>query len=207
MLKNQFAIAPLSILIFLTSSCLVAGQIKRSGSCRTDIKHLPKVDLKRLEGSWYLRTRYPYKNDHEYRCQKTDYTLAPNNEYIVEYSEIKEDDQSINFRTGRLIFLEDGQFKIKYDDVDDFSINYRILSIVYDQYVIIYACKNLPECNHEEYLWIYTRNHKLNTKDLIAYTAPLCEQNINPNLLQGTIQENCANYDTSVQQQRKKPRR
>ncbi|XP_067626118.1 apolipoprotein D-like isoform X2 [Eurosta solidaginis] len=196
MLKQKFSIAPLSILVFLTSSCLVAGQVIKPGSCRTDIKYLSSVDSKAYQGSWYMQTRYLFVYEQDYRCQKTDYTPGPNNDLLVRNTEISNVDESEKVRTGTLKFLPDGQLQIKYNEADAGEpFDYKVLSVDYDNYVIIYACQNLL-WSHAEYVWIRTRDPNPSQIVKDAYIADLSAQNITTNELVSTRQEKCANYET-----------
>ncbi|XP_067624088.1 uncharacterized protein [Eurosta solidaginis] len=194
--KQLIAIPPLSILIFLTSSCLVAGQVISSGQCRTDITYLSKVDFKALQGSWYMQMRYKLKHDGNYRCQKTDYKLGPNNEHLVTNSEIRNKGGSERFTKGKLTFLKDGQYTIEYDDPSAIPFKYKTLSLDSTKYVIIYICKNLPNNKHAELVSIHTRERgpsKEVKRDVKLAIAALKDQKINTRALKPVTQKKCTN--------------
>ncbi|XP_067643117.1 lopap-like isoform X2 [Eurosta solidaginis] len=193
MQKNQFDIARLSILIFLTSSCLVAGQVRREGLC-PNINYLSNVQSQPLQGTWYMQTRYPFLDDVFYRCQETDYNLEPNNEYTIRTFEIKNEDDSGRVGTGRLTLLQHGLFRVQYDDALPFD--HKILSLDCDNYIIIYACQNLPLDNkHFEYVWIHTRVRNPTQEVKETYMADLNRLGISTHQLASTCQENCEDFE------------
>ncbi|XP_067624214.1 bilin-binding protein-like [Eurosta solidaginis] len=191
MLKHQFSIPLLSILIILTSSCLVAGQVRRQGVC-PDMRGLSNVESEWLnyQGRWFMQARY--ENDGDNRCQKSDYTLGPNREHIVRDYEISNADNSINERIGILTFLQDGQFQIQYDGID--PINFKVLSVVYNRYLITYSCKNLPEGQYDEDVWIHTRANNPSQQVITAYKDALDLKGISKTELQYNCHQDCAGY-------------
>ncbi|XP_067637198.1 lopap-like isoform X2 [Eurosta solidaginis] len=202
-----FLVIPLSILFFFTSSCLVAGQVIKSGCCRTDIKYLSSVDIQAYKGSWFMQTRYPFWDDVNYRCHKTDYIPARSNVHMVSDTRIKKEDESEIVRTGRLTFLQDGQFTIEYDNADALPFKYIILNIVYNEYAIIYTCEDLPPSLHAEYVWIQTRVPNPSQEVKNAYMAALNKQGFSTKDLVPICQKNCPNYGKSVEQHQSKRQR
>ncbi|XP_067624211.1 apolipoprotein D-like isoform X1 [Eurosta solidaginis] len=186
MLKHQFDIAPLSILIFLTSSCLVAGQVINPGPCRKDINYLC-VDSTRLAGTWYIQYSYPVWMDKDYRCQQTGFTRG----HIVS-SDISNVDGSERLKTGTLTFLEDGQLQIKYNGED--ALFFKVLSVDYNNYIVMYSCLDLSSGNHAEYVFIHTREPKFDQEVYELYTGALKTQGISTKELKWTNQENCENF-------------
>ncbi|XP_067624340.1 uncharacterized protein [Eurosta solidaginis] len=158
---------------------------------------------KNFQGSWYLHSRYPFVYDENYRCNKIDYTPGPNNVHRIKRFQIRDIDDYVEVNTGTLTCLPDGEFQVIYDERGSRPPIYKILSYCKD-YIIFYVCQNLPSKKHDEYLWIYTKNHKPPKSVMKAYMDALEAQNISTGHLEWIIHENCAGYGTkqkSVAQQ------
>ncbi|XP_067626117.1 apolipoprotein D-like [Eurosta solidaginis] len=196
MLKQKFSIAPLPLLIILTSSCLVAGQVIRPLSC-PKIKSVQNLNETAYLGSWYLYSRYLFIFEQDKRCQKFDYFLGPNQEYSVRNTEISNINNVENILTGNLTFFRNGQLQIQYDEpyaAPPFA--YTILSTDYVNYVIIYACQNLL-WSYAEYVWIRVRVPNPSQEVVDTFLADLKAQNISTNELVMTSQANCTNYSVN----------
>ncbi|XP_067624330.1 uncharacterized protein [Eurosta solidaginis] len=196
MLSHKFVIAPLSILIFLTSSCLVAGQMRRPGWCRADRDYVSIVNPSTFRGSWYVHSRYPFWYDENYRCCKIDYTPGIKNVHRVRNFQISNKDESVKVNTGTLTSLPDGEIEVKYDEPGALTFNYNILTYC-TEYVIIYACKNLDTVEHDEYLWIHTKDPKPPKHVIHAYEAALEDEKISTSDLKLVRHEDCGKYETN----------
>ncbi|XP_067626149.1 bilin-binding protein-like [Eurosta solidaginis] len=139
MLKHQFALPPLSILIFLTSACLVAG-VERPGVCpyMTGLSNVESEWLN-YQGRWFMQLR---SFEDGFRCQRTDYNIGTNSEHTVQTFEIRNRDDVIHVTTGTVTFGQDGQVQIQYSGRDPFI--FKVLSVDYSKYLITYFCQNLP---------------------------------------------------------------
>ncbi|XP_067624701.1 apolipoprotein D-like [Eurosta solidaginis] len=201
MLKHQFAMVHLSILIFLTSSCLVAG-VPKPGPC-PNIAYERRVDLRGFKGTWFLQSVYPFEEDEPYRCEKSDCILESNDYTAVKKFQINNKDGTVDHRTGTLILLSDGQVQSKFDD-DALSFNYKILSVDYEKYVIYYLCKDLLYSErHAEYISIYTRDLKPSNKVKKGYLNALEDRGISTKELVPASHEDCGDYGESVTKQLK----
>ncbi|XP_067626217.1 uncharacterized protein [Eurosta solidaginis] len=201
MLKHQFAIVPLSILIFLTSSCLVAG-VSKPGSC-PDIAYERSVDLKGFKGTWYLQSVYPPEKIVLYRCQKSDYIFGNSDNPEVKDFQISNEDGTVDHRTRTLILLSDGQVQSKYDG-DSLSLNYKIISVDYEKYVIFYFCNDLYSDRHSENISIYTRHLKPSNKVKKGYLNALKDKGISTKEFVPDLHKDCGGYGESVTKQLKK---
>ncbi|XP_067624033.1 uncharacterized protein [Eurosta solidaginis] len=192
MLKHQFAIAPLSILIFLTSSCLVAGQVRKPGQCRTDIKHLKSADVKSYHGIWHVHNGNFHNLDETYQ-KKTSFLFGPNDYSIFFTNFVGADGYYIPH--GILQSGPEGAFRVK-DDVgassSDFrtiridlkKFEYKVLGPECANYLIIYGCQDLPSGSyHAEFIAIYTRDRRPPKSVTDAYKAALEAQRIATDLL------------------------
>ncbi|XP_067624339.1 bilin-binding protein-like [Eurosta solidaginis] len=194
MLKYKFAIAPLSILIFLTTSCLVAGQIQRDGCCRRDINFVPNDDLSAFVGSWYMHSRYRIVIDENARCYKTEYTLDSNNVHRVKNFQISNADGCGTLKTGTITPSDDNYIIVKFDDPQAHHYYYKILTFC-DDFVIIYLCREIPFTRkHNEFVWVHTkvRNPDQSVQD--AYISALNDQQLSTEL-ELVSQDDCGNYD------------
>ncbi|XP_067624341.1 uncharacterized protein [Eurosta solidaginis] len=192
MLKHQFAIVPLSILILFTSSCLVAGQVERSGPCREDIEFVSSVDPSIFEINWYMHSRYPFNSDENFRCYKTEYTHRNNKVYRVKNSKIHKENNCVNSKTATITILSGGKIEVEYDEPGAPVLRYNILTYCND-YVISYICENLPGRKHKEFLWINTNHHKPPKHVKDAYIKALKARGISTRELQWINHDNC-NY-------------
>ncbi|XP_067624705.1 uncharacterized protein [Eurosta solidaginis] len=200
MLKHQFDIVPFSILIFLTSSCLVAGISKR-GSC-PDIAYERSVNLKGFKGTWYLQSVYPPKKIEPYRCQKSDYILGNSDNPEVKYFQISNEDGTVDQRTWTLILVSEGEVQFEYDG-DAWPVNHKILNVDYEKYVIFYYCHEFSR-RYSEYISIYTRDLKPSNKVKKVYLNALEDKGISTKELVPALHKDCGGYGKSVTKQLKK---
>ncbi|XP_067624213.1 bilin-binding protein-like [Eurosta solidaginis] len=192
MLKHQFALPPLSILILLASSCLVAG-VRRQGACPY-MSGLSNVESEwvNYQGRWFMQVRYPFRNDEAFRCQKSDYITGTNDEHIIETFEISNADDAIHQSTGTFTFVGDGQLQIQYPNTPPFI--FKILSVDYERYLITYSCQNLSSCQYDEYVWIHTRERVLTQDVVTAYTRAINDIGLSILDLRRTSHLNCQGY-------------
>ncbi|XP_067624704.1 bilin-binding protein-like [Eurosta solidaginis] len=200
MLKHQFAIVPLLIFIFLTSSCLVAGGLTKPGRC-PKIAYKKKLDLKRFTGTWYMQSSFD-KISFD-RCQKSDYSLGDNDEPQVKNFQISRLIGSAECKTGKLIFHSDGQFQVKYGEIT-LPFLYKILSVDYKKYIIFYFCENIKSDKHTEYVWIHTRDLEPSDKVKKGYLKALKAKKISGEELVPALHKDCGGYGESVTDQLKK---
>ncbi|XP_067624329.1 uncharacterized protein [Eurosta solidaginis] len=197
MFKRQSFIAPLSILFFLTSSCLVAGQVRRSGSCRTDKKYVSRTESAfQFQSSWYVHSRYTFRHDENYRCCKIDYTRGSDNVHTVTNFRISNKDESVEFNTGKLTSFPDEPFQVVYYGPREHSFKYNILTYC-DEYFITYFCENVASKTHREYLWVHTKDPKPPKSVIEAYKADLVGQKISTSELKLVSHEDCGKYETN----------
>ncbi|XP_067624543.1 uncharacterized protein [Eurosta solidaginis] len=206
MLEQQFVIAPLSIFIFLTSSCLMAGNAKQ---CPTNIKYLKEVRYSMLEGSWYMQSRYIPQHPVDYRCHKTDITTG-NQQLNIKTFQIN-DNESKQVTNGQLIFLPDGQFYKNYDDkhacassasssstaggqdIDWEHIVYKIISLDCEK-LIIYSCQDFSNDKHVKMLWVYTTRSNPSEEVIKEYKTIAETYGFNVNSLESICHEPCFRY-------------
>ncbi|XP_067624343.1 uncharacterized protein [Eurosta solidaginis] len=148
MLNHLFATAPLSILVFFTSSCLVAGQVERDGSC-PDIQYMSSVDLPTLQGSWYLHSRYRGLDNENARCYKADFTPGSDNVHTITNFRISNTDDCVKVNTETHTSLSDGYFMVSNFERGAIRLIYDILTYCND-YIIIYVCHDLPLSKHND---------------------------------------------------------
>ncbi|XP_067624545.1 uncharacterized protein [Eurosta solidaginis] len=208
MLEQQFVIAPLSIFIFLTSSCLIAGD---AAKCPTNIKYLKEVNDRMLEGFWHMQSRYIPQHHVDYRCHKTDITIGTHQlrikTFLIKHNESKQ------VTNGRILFLPDGQFFTKYDkhasatfassasssssaerlDIDWHKISYKIISLDCNK-LILYACQDLLENKHAKMLWVYTTHTHPPEEVIKEYKDVAEDYGFTVNLLEPISHEECFRY-------------
>ncbi|XP_067624538.1 uncharacterized protein [Eurosta solidaginis] len=207
MLEQQFVIVPLSIFIFLTSSCLMAGDAKK---CPTNIKYLKEVSDSMLEGSWYMQSRYIPQYPVDYRCHKTDITPGTHQLNIKTF-QINDNDESKQVTNEKLIFLPDGQFYTSFDDkhayvssasssssaggldIDWDKITHKIISLDCNK-LIIYSCQDLPNDKHVKMLWVYTTRSHPSEEVIREYKKVAETYGFNVNLLESISHEPCFRY-------------
>ncbi|XP_067626181.1 uncharacterized protein [Eurosta solidaginis] len=192
MLNHQFAIAPLSILIFFTSSCLVAGQVERSGSCRNDISLVSSVDSSTFQGIWHMHSRYTFNPDKGYRCQKTQYTAISDNLYEVKDFKISNANNCVKVKAATIKSLPDGRIQVRGDEPGAQAVYYNILTYCND-YFIGYICQNLAGSKYKEFLWINTRHPTPPDNVKNAYIKDLEDQGISTSEIEWMNHRDC-NY-------------
>ncbi|XP_067639303.1 uncharacterized protein [Eurosta solidaginis] len=202
------ASSPLLILIFLTSSCLVTGQGRKPGSCRTDIQYLQSVGRAAFEGIWFMQRGRALNEERAFRCGRMDYeylyTKPEEIGYRARNFKISTVDRTSIANIGSLKFPSrwEGQFRIKYwptanpgaEAIDWENLRYKVLTLDCDT-LIIYACQNFEEeSEHAELVWVYTRQpHPLDTIEN-AYTAALTAKGIDVGKLYKIRHTFCRNY-------------
>ncbi|XP_067613429.1 apolipoprotein D-like [Eurosta solidaginis] len=165
MLKPQFTIAYLSLLVFLTSSNLVAGQVSREGEC-PKVEPMENFSTKAYLGKWYVYSGYPFANDLGARCQQVEFTAGPNaNTLYVTFTQINASSQKeIRSGTAKVV---GSSIQIRYDGTGSAvrNFDYVVLGADYENFSVIYNCSN-NSLSHAENLWIRTRKRNPN-KDII----------------------------------------
>ncbi|XP_067624533.1 uncharacterized protein [Eurosta solidaginis] len=199
--------APLSILIFLTSSCLVAGD---PGPCPTNIGYLP-MNINLLEGSWYMQSRYIPHHPIDYRCHKTDIIRGTITKHTIKKFQINKDDGSPKVTQQKILFLDDGRFFTKYEgahasassastasssrglNIDFDNLVYKIISLDCEK-LIIYSCQDLPNDKHAKLLWVYTRKSRPSDEVIKKYKEAVNANGFKANLLKPISHKNCRDY-------------
>ncbi|XP_067639280.1 uncharacterized protein [Eurosta solidaginis] len=210
--------SPLSIVIFLTSSCLVAGQGRKSGSCRTDIQYLQSVDRGAFEGSWFMQFGMTLDEPNTFfRCRRMDFKFLFGDQSVPTYKarefkishEYLQEPGTANTGTaitGTLKFPRDwdGQFRIRYfrkdsttfrtEPINWNSLRYKVLSLDCDK-LIIYACQNFQSgSQHAELVWVYTRYSHPSDDIVDAYRDALRDKGIDVEELYWINHSDCRNY-------------
>ncbi|XP_067624342.1 lopap-like isoform X1 [Eurosta solidaginis] len=193
MLNHLFATAPLSILVFFTSSCLVAGQVERDGSC-PDIQYMSSVDLPTLQGSWYLHSRYRGLDNENARCYKADFTPGSDNVHTITNFRISNTDDCVKVNTETHTSLSDGYFMVSNFERGAIRLIYDILTYCND-YIIIYVCHDLPLSKHNEFVWVHTRVPNPDQSIEDAYKRALNDQQISTIELELISHERCQGYE------------
>ncbi|XP_067614714.1 uncharacterized protein [Eurosta solidaginis] len=178
MLKHLIANSPLLVLIFLTSSYLVAGQGRKPGSCRTDIQYLQRVDRARFEGIWYMHHGMTLDNPRAFRCRRMNFTylyISPDETgYRAEAFRIRNRGETPIVSVGSLKFPSNcgAQFRITYwpranpgtGEIDWNNLRYKVL-FSDSELLIIYACQNFESSSE------HAENHQLAAKLLVGIFA------------------------------------
>ncbi|XP_067624360.1 uncharacterized protein [Eurosta solidaginis] len=191
MVHHQFAIAPLSILIFFTSSCLVTGEVLRDGSC-PDIQYLSSEGLT-FKGKWYMHSRYPFKRDGDYRCYKSEYTRKSKTVHKVKNFKISNTDDCVKIQTATFTSLPDGQFQVQGDAPGAPFVYHKILTYCKD-YFITYSCNNLPSKQHVEFLFVHTRVANPDQSIEAAYKLAISDKQISTLELESVRHDDCPFY-------------
>ncbi|XP_067639369.1 uncharacterized protein [Eurosta solidaginis] len=170
MLKHLIANSPLLVLIFLTSSYLVAGQGRKPGSCRTDIQYVQNVEREAFEGIWHMHLGMTLDESWEFRCRRMNftylYTRPHETAYRAEEFKIRNRWEIPIVSVGSLKFPSNcqGQFRITYwpranpgtGEIDWNNLRYKVLTLDSEK-LIIYACQNF-QSGHAELVWVYSRS-------------------------------------------------
>ncbi|XP_067626144.1 apolipoprotein D-like [Eurosta solidaginis] len=82
MLNQQFEKVFLSLIILLTSSSLIAGQVVRTGNCPT-VTTLQDFDLTKYLGVWNEFGKYPFAFESGTHCVTAEYGALGNNQISV----------------------------------------------------------------------------------------------------------------------------
>ncbi|XP_067614924.1 uncharacterized protein [Eurosta solidaginis] len=209
MVKHQIASSPLLVLIFLTSSYLVAGQGRKPGSCRTDIQYVQNVEREAFEGIWYMHRGMTLDDARAFRCRRMNftyfYTRPHETAYRAEEFKIRTEGQTRIASIGSLKFPSNcaGQFRITYwpranpgtGAIDWNNLRYKVLTLD-SQKLIIYACQNFPSgSEHAELVWVYTRQPDVLFPIEIACMAALRTQGINVRELYRIYHVECEGYE------------
>ncbi|XP_067639327.1 uncharacterized protein [Eurosta solidaginis] len=198
-----------SVLIFLTSSYLVAGQGRKPGSCRTDIQYLQSVDREDFEGIWYMQRGMTLDESWDFRCRRMNftylYTRPHETAYRAEEFKISNLCETTISSIGALKFPSncEGQFRITYsetanpgtEEIDWRNLRYKVLTLDL-QKLIIYACQNFPSgSEHAELVWVYTRHINPWRNIELRYIQALTEKGINVEGLHRIYHGECGNYE------------
>ncbi|XP_067614706.1 uncharacterized protein [Eurosta solidaginis] len=208
MLKHLIANSPLLVLIFLTSSYLVAGQGRKPGSCRTDIQYLQSVDIEDFEGIWYMHHGMTLDNPRAFRCRRMNFTylyVSPDETgYRAEAFRIRNRGETPIVSVGSLKFPSNcgAQFRITYwpranpgtGEIDWNNLRYKVLTSN-SAFLIIYACQNFESSSeHAELVWVYTRSENQLGWLEDMYMFILRERGIDVNQLYRIDHRQCGNY-------------
>ncbi|XP_067639474.1 uncharacterized protein [Eurosta solidaginis] len=207
MLKHLIANSPLLVLIFLTSSYLVAGQGRKPGSCRTDIQYLQSVNRAHFEGIWYMHRGMTLDGSRAFRCRRMNFTylyISPDETgYRAEEFKIRYEGETPIVSVGSLKFPSNcaGQFRITYwpranpgtGAIDWNNLMYKVLTLD-SQKLIIYACQNF-QSGHAELVWVYTRQPDVLGHIETAFMAALRAKGIDVGELYRIHQMDCEDYE------------
>ncbi|XP_067614704.1 uncharacterized protein [Eurosta solidaginis] len=210
MLKHLIANSPLLVLIFLTSSYLVAGQGRKPGSCRTDIQQLQSVDIDDFKGIWYMHHGMTLDDPRAFRCRRMNFTYlyinADETGYRAEAFRIRNREETPIVSVGSLKFPSNcgAQFRITYwpranpgtGEIDWLNLRYKVL-FNDAELLIIYACQNFESSSeHAELVWVYTRSENPEGWLESLYMFKLRERGIDENQLYRIYHRQCRNYGT-----------
>ncbi|XP_067639714.1 uncharacterized protein [Eurosta solidaginis] len=209
MLKHLIANSPLLVLIFLTSSYLVAGQGRKPGSCRTDIQHLQSVNREDFEGIWYMHHGMTLDDPRDFRCRRMNFTYlyinADETGYRAEAFRIRNRGETPIVSVGSLKFPSNcgAQFRITYwpranpgtGEIDWINLRYKVLTS-HSVFLIIYACQNFESSSeHAELVWVYSRSCTPWRWIEQMYMDDLREKGIDVDQLYRIYHRECRNYE------------
>ncbi|KAL5281896.1 hypothetical protein ACFFRR_005291 [Megaselia abdita] len=174
-------------------------QIPAYGLC-PDVVVEEDFDINSYMGKWFEYARYPFVYEVARKCNTVYYkkddrkTISISNESIDRYSGKKKN------TTGTAKLRSSGKLSVSFRDSDPpRRPNYYILGTDYNNYAIIFSCREMGIRNsHIEMLWILTRKRKP-SRQIISEAFEVIDANsLSRSSLAKTEQENCGNdYSTN----------
>ncbi|XP_067625331.1 uncharacterized protein [Eurosta solidaginis] len=198
MQQQQFAIASLTLVIFLTSSSLVSGQVFRGGLCPSNVQTVQDFDPSAYLGTWYEYAKYPFLFEAGGRCISANYDANGDDEVTVTNTQVnfKNQNQSID---GFAKIVGPGKLSVRFNGFASLAgdADYWVIGTDYNIYAVVYSCKSLLFA-HAEVIWILTRERNPSEETIKTAMNVITGQNLSLKELTITSQFDCQNQNFTV---------
>ena len=156
-----------------------------SGSCPKDYKPMENFDKERYMGDWYEQVRDKYTPfEIGAGCQVASYALNDDGSIAVKnYSHQIWRGWDSGEGTAIVADTGDASLIVDFDEMPNIDdvVNYTVLDTDYDTYTVVYSCDNFMPFAYWDFLWILSREKKLDSDTLRQVI--------------GTIRERLPDYD------------
>uniref|UniRef100_T1D4U3 Apolipoprotein D n=1 Tax=Psorophora albipes TaxID=869069 RepID=T1D4U3_9DIPT len=161
------------IAVLLTSTVVITQRIVDQPCPDPDSRPIVQnFDLKRyIDGKWYEISRYDQYFERGCDCGFATYTLKSANTIKVDNCCERLPNTTLHCSVGKAVvsFPEhvpvEGRLNVTFRGPPNNS-NYWVMDTDYDNYAVIYSCKNLSETKSAEAAWVLSKQRTINPEVL-----------------------------------------
>ncbi|KAL3859359.1 hypothetical protein ACJMK2_009584 [Sinanodonta woodiana] len=179
----------MSILVLIECA---SSQVPSSGKC-PDIKTQTNFDLNKYVGVWHEIFKFYTSFESNQKCIQANYTLEPNGHVRVWNTALNtQDDKPVSaIGDGYAPDPNDtARLEVRFSEFAPYA-NYWIIDTDYENYTLVYSCKDFLGVEKFEFAWILSRTHNLATKDKDRLFEVLEKSGIKSSNFMMTDQTNC----------------
>ncbi|XP_037811924.1 apolipoprotein D-like [Lucilia sericata] len=184
----------MSIFLVLLFGCIhfARCQVPFPNSC-PEVKIVETFDLERYMGTWYEYSKYPFIFEVGQKCQQAVYKDEGNSTISVVNTGVYVIINKPNSAVGSAKVLGPGQLAVEFRNQQVDTPNYLVLGTDYDNWVVVYSCKNISSYGHAKLLWILTRQRQPTEEAISAAKRVIQENKLSETFLIKSTQTDCPN--------------
>ncbi|XP_073825554.1 apolipoprotein D-like [Musca autumnalis] len=186
------AIQSVLLLLSLITWCChnVLCQVPFPENCPS-VKIVDSFDLDRYMGIWYEYSKYPFIWEAGQKCQYAIYKNNGNNTVAVKNVGTFVIVNKSSSVQGTAKVIAPGQLAVAFRNQEVNEPNYLILGTDYDNWVVVYSCKNISSFAHSKIIWILSRQRQPSEEAIQAAKQVIKDNNLSEDFLMTSTQTDC----------------
>ncbi|XP_065356951.1 apolipoprotein D-like [Calliphora vicina] len=184
----------MSIFLVILFGCMYFArcQVPFPNTC-PEVKIVDTFDLDRYMGTWYEYSKYPFIFEVGQKCQQAVYKNIGNDTVSVVNTGIYVIINKPNSAVGSAKVLAPGQLAVEFRNQKVDTANYLVLGTDYDNWVVVYSCRNISSYGHAKLLWILTRQRLPSDEAILAAKQVIKDNKLSETFLIKSTQTDCPN--------------
>ncbi|XP_075152890.1 apolipoprotein D-like [Haematobia irritans] len=180
----------LLVLLLVTISHKALCQVPFPELC-PQVKVVEEFDLDKYMGIWYEYAKYPFLWEAGQKCQYAIYTNNGNDTVSVKNVGTYAIVDKTHSVQGTAKVIAPGQLAVAFRNQVVNDPNYLILGTDYDNWVVVYSCRNVSSFAHTKIVWILTRSRQPSEEAINSAKQVLKDNHLTEQFLMTSKQTDC----------------
>jgi len=179
-----------SSLLLLSLTSYTSAQVTGFGACPS-VPTQGKLDVNKYLGLWYEIERFPaiFEGDN---CGTANYTLNDQGNIKVVNGYVDEKGAHTAVGEAKQVdpTVDEAALEVKFSNVGPAG-DYRVVETDYDNYSLVFSCRDLAHIVYAEFAWILTRDPQPDPNTISRLKTTLASYNVDVSKFQVTNQTGC----------------